>query len=113
MAEGAAPFEGKIWIPIKPIRGQRQVAELARSHFYIADASRFYDTHADDVDGDLALDKIDVHPTHPPSLACVLQQQDTCLGGIDVVAVVTLAFFTRKMCGAETLADTVDNAKHL
>jgi hypothetical protein len=40
IVESYAPFEDRVWIPARPLRGQRQVADLARSHLYIADLSR-------------------------------------------------------------------------
>lgn len=54
IAESAEPFDGRIWIPVRPVTGQRQVAELASSHFYVADASRLSESCAEDAQGDIA-----------------------------------------------------------
>ena len=54
LSESAAPFEDKIWIPVRPVTGQRQIAELAGSHFYISDASRLSDACAAEAQGCIA-----------------------------------------------------------
>lgn len=54
VAESVAPFKDKVWIPVRPVRGQRQIVELASSHCYICDPGRLSDTCADDVRGDVA-----------------------------------------------------------
>jgi transcriptional regulator with XRE-family HTH domain len=48
--ESAAPFADTVAVPVRPLRGHRQIAELARTHLFIVDANRLDDTCAADID---------------------------------------------------------------
>jgi len=54
LTENAEPFCDRVWIPVRPVTGQRQVVELANSHFYLADASRLYEQSEDDAQNDVS-----------------------------------------------------------
>src|SRR5580693_6137184 len=49
--ESAAPFDDRVAVPVRPLRGHGQIAKLAGTHLYIVDASRLDDdASAADVD---------------------------------------------------------------
>lgn len=49
LEESAAPFEDTVAVPVRPLRGHRQIAELVRTHFFVVDATRLGDACHDDV----------------------------------------------------------------
>lgn len=49
LAESAAPFENTVAVPVRPLRGHRQIAELVRAHLFIVDAARLDSACDDDV----------------------------------------------------------------
>lgn len=49
LEEAAKPFEDRVPVAVRPLRGHRQVAALARTHLYIVDAARLAEDHEEDV----------------------------------------------------------------
>ena len=45
LEESAAPFAETIAVAVKPLRGHRQIAELARAHLVMVDGSRLWATY--------------------------------------------------------------------
>jgi transcriptional regulator with XRE-family HTH domain len=50
LEESAAPFAETVVVPVKPLRGHRQIVELARSDLIIVDSSRIGDAYDADID---------------------------------------------------------------
>ncbi len=50
LEESAAPFAETVAVPVKPLRGHRQIAELARSDLIIVDGNRIGDAYDADID---------------------------------------------------------------
>jgi hypothetical protein len=50
LEESAALFAETVTVPVKPLRGHRQIAELARSDLIIVDGSRMGDSYDADID---------------------------------------------------------------
>ena len=49
LEESAAPFANTVVGPGKPLRGHRQIAELARAHLFIVDGGRLGDVYASEL----------------------------------------------------------------
>jgi transcriptional regulator with XRE-family HTH domain len=50
LEESAAPFAETVAVPVKPLRGHRQIADLARADLTIVDGSRIGDAYDADID---------------------------------------------------------------
>lgn len=50
LEDSAAPFANTVVVPVKPLRGHRQIAELARAHLFIVDGGRLGDVYSADLD---------------------------------------------------------------
>ncbi len=50
LEESAAPFAEAVAVPVKPLRGHRQIADLAQAHLFIVDGGRLDDAYDGDVD---------------------------------------------------------------
>ena len=48
LEESAKPFENRVAVAMRPLRGHRQVAALARTHLYIVDAARLGEGYEED-----------------------------------------------------------------
>jgi transcriptional regulator with XRE-family HTH domain len=50
LEESVAPFDETVAVPVKALRGHRQVAEMARAHLFIVDGGRLGDAYDGDLD---------------------------------------------------------------
>ncbi len=48
--ESAAPFDDTVAVPVKPLRGHRQISELAGAHLFILDGTRLGSAYNPDLD---------------------------------------------------------------